>query len=316
MSASIRYIDAGTVLRLLSPTDAVQAIRRALQAGYRPEHDHRRTANPLSHGEFLLMPSEAGDAAGIKVLTVAPGNPARGLPRIQGVYVLLDARTLAPRYLIDGPSLTELRTAAVSLAAVKDALAGDSPLDVAVFGTGPQGLAHVRTLHEVLEGTRAVRSVTALVRGTRAVASGGYFTHVARIGSTEAGAALAAAGLIICATTARTPLFDGSVVRDDAIVIAVGSHEPDARELPSSLMGRADVIVEDLAAALRECGDVIMAIDDGSLSRDRLLLMADIVSGSGSPHGDRPIVFKSAGMPWEDLVIAAAVADAHDRQSP
>ena len=74
---------------------------------------------------------------------------------------------------------------------------------------------------------------------------------------------LRAADVVVCATTARTPLFDSTLLTDDVIVIAIGSHEPDARELDGALMGRAQVVVEDVATALRECGDVVLAIADG-----------------------------------------------------
>jgi hypothetical protein len=71
--------------------------------------------------------------------------------------------------------------------------------------------------------------------------------------------------VIVCATTAREPLFDGALVRDQATVVAIGSHEPDAREVDERLAGRATVVVESRASALREAGDVIQAIEAGAL---------------------------------------------------
>ena len=311
--STITHIDAQTVARLLGPAGAVEALRRALQSGFDPAQDHARIADPLEHGEFLLMPSETATAAGVKVLTVAPGNPALGLQRIQGLYLLFDATTLTPTHLVDGPALTDLRTSAVSVAAIYDALLGSAdPLDVVVYGAGPQAVAHVRTLEAVLDGRRAIASISTVVRTPERVDSTAPFTRVLRSGSDEAHAATAAAGLILCTTTARTPLFPGDLVRDDAVVVAVGSHEPDARELDADLMARADVAVEAIDVALRECGDVIMAIDEGKLSADRLLTMRGVVTGQDPLSGDRPFVFKSAGMPWQDLVIAEAIAAAHD----
>lgn len=334
MNESIEYIDRATAQELLSPADAVEALRRTLLAGYRPERDHARVADPLARGEFLLMPSETDAAVGVKVLTVAPGNPARGLQRIQGLYILFDAQTLAPTRLIDGPALTDLRTAAVSLAAVRDPLLrDDGSLDVVVYGAGHQAEAHVRTLRAVLDGRREIASVACVVRSPDRVSAdriaadaddsrsgadrahaGPPFTEVLRSGSAEAEAATARAGLILCATTARTPLFRGGLVRDDAIVVAVGSHEPDARELDAELMGRADVVVEERDVALRECGDVVMAVAAGALRAEELIPLADYLTGTATVRGGRPLVFKSAGMPWEDLVIAEAIADARDQR--
>jgi ornithine cyclodeaminase/alanine dehydrogenase-like protein (mu-crystallin family) len=98
------------VIPLLDEWAAVEALRAALLDGLDPEHDHARTRVPLTHGELLLMPSEWGRYAGVKVASVAPGNPARGLPRIQGTYLLLDAETLAPLASLDGVALTTVRT--------------------------------------------------------------------------------------------------------------------------------------------------------------------------------------------------------------
>ncbi|MGO2750000.1 MAG: ornithine cyclodeaminase family protein [Pseudoclavibacter sp.] len=315
MSARIPYLDAADVEALLTPTAAVDALRRALAEGFRPETDHARIFESLEHGEFLLMPAETATSAGIKLLTIAPENPARGLARIQGLYVLFDSATLSPRALIDGPALTDIRTSAVSVAAIRDALQRDAgALDIVVYGAGPQARAHVRTVRAVLEGTRAVGSVTSVVRSPARVAAGTDFDAVLASGSSEAEAATRAAGLILCTTTASTPLFPDELVRADAVVVAVGSHSPDARELPGALLGRSDVIVEESGAALRECGDVIMAIDEGHLGAHDLIPMAELVRGGRGLLGGRPVVFKSAGMSWEDLVLAQAIADADERR--
>ena len=83
----------------------------------RPTRRARRS-RPM-RARCCLMPSSWASAAGVKLATVAPANPERGLPRIQGVYVLFDGATLAPAALIDGIALTSLRTAAVSALAVR-----------------------------------------------------------------------------------------------------------------------------------------------------------------------------------------------------
>ena len=93
------------------------------------------------------------------------------------------------------------------------------------------------------------------------------------------------------------------------MVIAVGSHEPDARELDAALL-RATVVVEDVATALREAGDVVLAIADGTLTAEDLLLMRDLISGAARPGVGRPLFVESVGVSWQDLVIAGAVLSA------
>ena len=90
-------------------------------------------------------------------------------------------------------------------------------------------------------------------------------------------------------------------------MIAVGSHEPDARELEAALLGRATVVVEDVATALREAGDVVLAIAEGALDASDVVPVRDVVTGAVTLPADRPVVFKSVGMSWQDLVVAEAV---------
>jgi ornithine cyclodeaminase len=125
--------------------------------------------------------------------------------------------------------------------------------------------------------------------------------------SAEVDSHLQQADLVIAATTARSPLFDSSLLKDSVIVIAVGSHEPDVREVDSKLLSRAQIVVETRASALREAGDVIMAIGEGSITEKSLNDLADVVCGRVTLNRDKPIFFKSSGMSWEDLVIARAI---------
>jgi ornithine cyclodeaminase/alanine dehydrogenase-like protein (mu-crystallin family) len=292
----VRYVDADAVAAL-GPSAAVRAVTDGLRGGLDPAGDPPRTAVGLSHGQFLLMPSEVPAAAGVKVVTVAPGNPARGLPRIQATYLLHDRETLALRAVLDGTALTTLRTPAVSVAAVLPALP-DRPLRVAVVGAGPQAVGHVATLAAV----RPLAEATHLVRDPSRTP-----LAAVRLGSADAEAALRAADVVVCATSARSPVVDSSLLRDDAVVVAVGSHEPDARELDAALLGRATVVVEDVATALREAGDVVLAIAEGALTADDLVPVRDVVTGAVLPPADRPLVFKGVGMSWQDLVVAEAV---------
>ncbi|MBX3095084.1 MAG: ornithine cyclodeaminase family protein [Cryobacterium sp.] len=295
---TLPYITAEQLASTLSHLDATRAIQEALRRGLDPAAGPARVTVPLRNGEFLLMPSETSGFAGVKVLSVAPGNPARGLKRIQGVYVLLDSETLAPLALLDGAALTSLRTPAVSAAAA-DALAAETIEHLVVFGSGPQALGHVAAMRAI----RAIERVTLVARDPER-AEVAARTVNARVGTT---ADVASAQLVVCATTARTPLFDSGLVRDDACLIAVGSHEADARELDSAIMARSLVVVEDRATALREAGEVAMPVEEGVLNPETLVSLRGLMADEHTVDFSRPRVFTSTGMPWEDLVIAAEV---------
>lgn len=295
------WVSGDELFASLSMERAIRSIQRDLLGGLDPAHDLARVIDVLEHGQLLYMPSRYGPFVGAKVSTVAPLNPSRGLERINGIYVLMDAVTLSPILLIDGRALTALRTPAVS-AAVADHLAPDAIDHLVVFGAGTQAWGHV-------EAMRAIREV-----GTVSIVARDPKRSAALVSRLEAsgqrirlGAAsdVASAQVIVCATTAREPLFDGAAILDDALVVAVGSHEPDVREIDSTTLARAQVVVEDPGVALREAGDVIIAIGEGRFAGSALVPMRDILSGAVEVDRSRPRIFKSSGMPWEDLVVAA-----------
>jgi ornithine cyclodeaminase/alanine dehydrogenase-like protein (mu-crystallin family) len=92
------------------------------------------------------------------------------------------------------------------------------------------------------------------------------------------------------------------------VVVACGSHEPTAREVDTETVRRSVVVVESVACACAEAGDVILAMAEGAVSRKRLYGLAALVRGE-TPATAGPSLFKSVGMAWEDLLVASAVFD-------
>ena len=277
---SVPFIDAAEVERRLGLPEAADALEAALLKGLDPESDPPRGMVELDHGQLLVMPSGAAAHPVVKLVTVG------GEPRIQGVCVIFDGATLAPVAVVDGIAVTNVRTAAVSALAVRHLAVADARR-LLVFGRGPQAHAHVDAL-------RAVRPIE----------------HVDMVGRDHGplDELVAAADVVCCCTTAREPLFDGALVADHAVVVAIGSHEPGVRETDDALATRATTVVESRASALREAGDVILAIEAGATSPGELVTLAELVRGEARPAAGRPRLFKSTGMAWEDAVIAAALA--------
>ncbi|MCX4514263.1 ornithine cyclodeaminase family protein [Streptomyces sp. NBC_01619] len=302
-------IAAGEVRSALPMRVAVAAVQEALRGGLDPETDPVRAAVPVDAGQLLLMPAQSSRYAGVKIASVAPDNPARGLPRIQGAYLLLDADTLTPLAILDAVELTAIRTAAVSAAAA-GLLAEPDAARLVVFGTGPQAHSHV----EALRSVRPLRHVAVIARDEQRREE--FLLRYEDSGLVvEAGdpGAVSGADLVACCTTARTPLFDGSLLADHATVVAVGSHEPDAREIDEVTVRRSTVVVEARSAALREAGDIIQPVLAGQLSPEELFTLAELVRGCVPADRDRPRLFKSVGMAWEDLVLAGAAYEATRR---
>ncbi|PRB07353.1 ornithine cyclodeaminase family protein [Microbacterium sp. MYb64] len=310
--ADLALIDAATLSARVSIAEAIQAVGEVLRGGFDPEHDLPRTILDVPHGQLLLMPAAFDGMVGQKLASVAPGNPAQGRERIQGVYILLDGATLAPIAVLDGTALTSLRTPAVSAAAV-DVLAEPEAGDLIVLGTGPQAVRHVQALSTV----RPLRTVRMVGRDAgRAAAAAAAAQALVPESSVAVGsiADLAAADLVVCATTATDPLFSPEVVRADATVVAIGSHEPAKAELPAALLGRSQVVVESRRVAAAEAGDVIRAVDAGALRPEGLVTMHELFTGAVSPARDRPRIIKTCGMGWQDLAVAArAVGPGEER---
>ena len=91
-----RWISSDEVYAKLSFRDGSRAILESLRRGVDPAADPARSIVDVSSGQLLLMPAEVGPYVGVKVASVSPDNPTRGLERIQGLYLLLDAVTLSP----------------------------------------------------------------------------------------------------------------------------------------------------------------------------------------------------------------------------
>ncbi|MET7968319.1 ornithine cyclodeaminase family protein [Micromonospora sp. NPDC005305] len=298
MTAALPYLDEADIFGLVPFADAVAALAKALSGGLDPQASLQRSIHDVEHGQLLLMPAETAAVVGVKLSTVAPGNAARGLPRVQALYVLYDRVTLTPVALLDGTALTTLRTPAVSAVAM-DHLAAREARHLVVFGSGPQAWGHV----EALRAIRPLDRVTVVGRDPDRAAAlvarvrdSGLDT---RVGSHDD---VADADVVVCATTARQPLFDGRRLRPGTCVVAVGSHEPDARELDDATISSAErVVVESQGVALREAGDIIQAVRADVVREDSLIELRDAVHLTPTTGSS---VFKSVGMGWQDLVVA------------
>jgi ornithine cyclodeaminase len=281
----------------LAPERAAAAIEAVLRAGLDPEECPARLNVPVPAGELLVMPAATAEYAGVKIAGVAPDNPARGLPRITGSYLLLDGATLLPLALLDGAALTTLRTPAVTAVAL-DRLAPAGAEHLVLFGAGPQAHGHLAALARV----RPLRRVTVVTR--RPAPELLAFAASLGLAAEQGGpGAVASADLVVCCTTASEPLFDGALVPDHAAVAAVGSHSPAGREVDAVLVKRSLCVTEARAVARREAGDLVMAEPDWS----RVANLAELVTGAVAVPTDRPRFFKSVGMAWQDLAVAAEI---------
>ncbi len=310
---SLPYYDAEAVAAALPFERAMRAIEDALRTDIDPEADGPRLFADAPDGEFLLMPAQSARFTGLKALTMAPNNPARGLEKIQGVYVLYSSDTLAPVAIMEGSSLTAIRTPAVAISAVRQLAALAAPGDelpesprVLVFGVGTQGRS------SILATRAAFPTATFEVIGRRPERVEALRRDLAEQGieiahREDVDAAVAEADILVLATTAATPLFDGSLVKSNAIVAAIGTHGYDAREVDDILVARADIVVEGRASAQRENGNLHTYFTEADWQERPPASVRDLARGEVSRRAGHPALYTGVGMSWEDLVCATVV---------
>jgi ornithine cyclodeaminase len=259
-----------------------------------------RLAVPLPEGGVLLvMPASDGEIAVTKLVTVHPGNTARGMPTIQGEMVVMEAVTGRRLGFLDGATVTARRTAALSLLAARE-LAPQPEGPLLVVGAGAQGRSHLEAFREGLGVQRAYvssrtpESARILVEHARELGMEARVTE-------DIEEALAEARLVVTATTSREPVLPGEVA-DGTFVAAVGSFEPEAAELHPDLFPGSTVVVDTMEGAKEEAGDLIRAESAGTFRWADATELEEVLRGGDRPSGT--VVFKSVGHSQWDLAAA------------
>ena len=294
------FLDDAAVRRLLRLDALLDGMRRALMdlsAGKVSQPLRTVMDIPAEQGFLFIKPALTGDALATKLITLMPGNPARGLPTLLATIVLMDPATGAPLAVMDGTWITELRTAAVS-AVGADALTPPGPKVLALLGSGALARSHAIAM-------RAVRQVTEVRVWSRDPA------NVARCAADIGGTACASAELavrgadIVCTVTnAAEPVLRGAWLKPGAFVAAVGAPRPTWRELDDDAMKNV-VVADSRHSAEHEAGDVILS---GAKVHAEL---GEILAGTRPlPAPGATVIFKSLGQAVEDAVAARLVYDA------
>jgi ornithine cyclodeaminase/alanine dehydrogenase-like protein (mu-crystallin family) len=293
----VNVIDAAELGRRLGMRAAIDALEAAFAAGVPPLPLRTNTSTP--DGELLLMPAAGNQGVGVKLITLTPENPKRGLPLVQGVYVLFGADSQSPEGVIDGASLTALRTGAVSGLATRW-LAREDASRLVVFGAGVQARGHV----EAVRAVRVIEEVVIVSRtGPRAEAL------AAEVGGRVGSAADVAGADIVCTcTSSPKPLFDGETLTGGVHVNAVGAYTADTRELDTTAVSRARVVVETRAVAMAEAGDLLIPMAEDAIGGEHVVAdLTELVRGKEVRRSAADVTaFISVGVAFEDLVVARA----------
>jgi ornithine cyclodeaminase/alanine dehydrogenase-like protein (mu-crystallin family) len=312
---TIKVISGQDIRRLLSYPDCVDAVEAAMRrvslgGALLP----LRHGMPLPNGQGALgmMPGFLDEPArfGIKLVSLFPGNTARGLSTHLGVYVLYEAETGQPLAILEAGALTAIRTAAASVVATR-ALARPESRCLAIVGTGEQARAHI-------ESFQAVRPFESIRIWGRDADRAQRLAHDceglggARVtASTDLRAVLAEADVVCTVTSAREPLLTGGDLRPGMHLCLVGSSFPDRREVDDDCVARARFFVDYRESARAQAGELKHAIEAGRVTFEGHVVaeIGEVLAGqtAGRRSPDEVTIYKSLGVAAQDLAAAAVV---------
>mgnify|MGYP000197401538 FL=1 len=269
---------------------------------------------PAYNGVALFMPAyvHGTEALAIKIVNVYNDNPKNGLPLIHAVVVVLEATTGRALALLEGGSVTALRTGA-GCGAATDFLARRDARVGLVFGAGVQARAQLRAMCAVrsLERVYVYDAVPGKAQEMVNDLRGNPELPSDLRAADDVASAVRQADIISCATTSKTPLFDGKDVQAGAHVNAIGSFTHDARETDTNFIKRCNKIVVDAySGALAEAGDLLIPMEEGVISESSIFAELGEISGGkkeGRTRADEITFFKSVGNAVQDAAIAQAI---------
>jgi ornithine cyclodeaminase len=279
----VLILDASATRRALSMDDAIEAMKVGLG-------DDREVPLRTLVGGSMFMPGRAGPNTGVKVVSIVPGNPA-------GIVVVFDPDGSVIG-IVDGPTLTSIRTGAASGLATSLLSRPDAKV-MAMLGAGAMAadqvaaVAAVRQLQEVRVWSRRPERARDLAKRLEEIG-------LPATSFSEADDAVQGADVISSATPSREPLFEDGSVGPSTHINAVGAFTPEMCEVPAETVNRSYPVVDDLEAAAAEAGDLIQA------GREPVATIADLLSGRNPQIGEDVTLFKSVGIASQDVAAGAA----------
>ena len=314
----VRVLSATDVENLLPMRDCIQVMRDALASLARgkalvPLRMVMRM--PDASGLLGLMPghiqADGGrdGALGMKAVSVFPGNARRGIDTHQGAVLLFEADTGRLSALLDGATITAIRTAAVSGVAT-DLLARKDAAELAILGAGVQARTHL----EAIAAVRPIRHVRVWSRNQERAASlvkdtvGRFDASIDFVPGAEA--AVRGADVVATVTASPEPILERGWLKEGVHINAVGSSIPTTREIDTATMAAARLFVDRRESAVNEAGDILIPMREGAFTADHIQAeLGDVIIGKdpGRRSAAELTLFKSLGLAVEDVASAAFI---------
>ncbi|HEX7909257.1 MAG TPA: bifunctional Delta(1)-pyrroline-2-carboxylate/Delta(1)-piperideine-2-carboxylate reductase [Paraburkholderia sp.] len=292
-----QIFDAAATARLIPYAALVGALKRA-SIDYAEQRiaSPERLVVPLNQGGLMLsMPATAPDLAIHKLVNVCASNGPRGLPTIHGQVMACDADTGEMLFILDGPTVTGRRTAAMSMLGVETFAAG-TPREFLLIGTGTQAANHLEAIGELFPHARVWVKGSAPARAEAFCAAHRGKVHDVRPLPQPDVDLPDSIDVVIALTTSKQAVYD-EAARPARLVIGVGAFTPSMVEIGAHTIGASALFVDDLAGAKHEAGDFIQAGVDWA----RVGGIASVLSDASLLPSNQPVVFKSVGCAAWDL---------------
>jgi alanine dehydrogenase len=314
----VTVLSADDVATLLPMRDCIQVMRDALAALARGKAlvPLRMVMRMPDGSGFLglmpghIAPDEGRDGAlGMKAVSVFPGNARRGIDTHQGAVLLFETDTGRLSALMDGATITAIRTAAVSGLAT-DLLANKEAAALAILGAGVQARTHL----EAIAAVRPIRRVRVWSRNQEHAKNlveefaGRFNGSIQAMPTAEA--AVQGADVVATVTASPQPVLQRSWLKDGVHVNAVGSSIPTTREIDTATMAAVRLFVDRRESAVNEAGDILIPMREGAFGADHIQAeLGDVIIGKdpGRRSASELTLFKSLGLAVEDVASAAFV---------
>lgn len=304
-------INKSQVRELLSMEECVQLMEEAFKSLSLGD-----ASMPLR--SVMLLPDKTGvmgmmpavnlklKAMGIKIVSVFPGNSGTEFDTHQGAVLLFDTDHGQPKALVDGISITSVRTAAVSAVAT-DVLARKDADDLAILGSGTQAVMHLESMMLVRK-IRRVRVWSLPLEHARQYAEHATRQHGLQVEVMENAQDTVKGADIICTLTpAAEPVLQGKWIKDGAHINAVGACVPTSREIDTECVVRSRLFADCRESTLNEAGDFLIPRKEGAIGDNHILgELGDILLGKckGRQSDSDITLFESLGLGLQDLVSA------------
>lgn len=299
------------VINLLSIEDAIDAIERgfiltAKNSVVMPPKLYLEL--PSYDGDFRAMPAYVEGIAGIKWVSVHPGNHQQGLPSVQAVIILNDPATGKTLAIMDGTYITAIRTGAAGAVAVKH-LARKNSSVIGIVGAGTQAKMQLIAVCKIMPRVKKIK-----VYDVQESVCEKYVSEMKMMVECDITAVnnleeVSDSDIVITTTPSREPIIKERYIKPGTHINAIGADAQGKQELESGLVKKSKVIVDDIEQACHS-GEVNVPLSEGTIVRANIAgTIGEVIIGAVvGRQNDREItIFDSTGLAVQDIICAKSV---------